>query len=166
MNRRTLCIAVLAGLVSAGCACLPPHGPSRGYDGRAASPPPRVECTANGDCTISVDVVTVIGNHAAQTYIVAPDAEIAKGNHGADGKGVAIRWHLTNPDYAFRADSIAFYETSSAEQFKDPKAGERGDDFHFTDRNTDSHGYGYQIKVYNRSNGNWLTLDPYIWNNN
>ncbi|MBS0326951.1 MAG: hypothetical protein JSS46_10465, partial [Proteobacteria bacterium] len=157
-------------LVSAGCACLPPHGPGQGdgrYGGGAPSrQPPPIECKAGGTCTISVDVVTVIGNHAAQTYIVAPDAEIAKGNHGADGKGVAIRWHLTNHDYTFRADSIAFYETSSTEQFKDPKAGERGEDFHFTDRNTDSHGYGYQIKVYNRSNGNWLTLDPYIWNNN
>ncbi|HET7261612.1 MAG TPA: hypothetical protein VFK60_07280 [Casimicrobiaceae bacterium] len=165
MNGRTLWISTLVGLLSAGCAYLPPSGPSGDhgrYGGyRPPQPSAQVECNANGPCDIRVDVVTMIGNGVARTTIVAPDAKIAKGNHG-----VTIHWHITNPDYTFKDDGIAFYEASSAGQFSGPSVGGRGEEFHFTDRNTDTHGYGYQIKVYNRKTGDWLTLDPYIWNNN
>lgn len=165
MNRRALCIAILAGALSAGCASLGPHGPYHDHH-RFTGPqslltPPPVECKVNGPCKIPVDVVTVTGNGITRTTIIAPDAEIAKGNHG-----VAIQWHLTNPDYRFQNDSIAFYEVLSAGQFSDPRVGGDGEEFHYTDKNTDVHGYGYQIKIYDRKTGDWLTLDPFIWNNN
>lgn len=165
MNRRALCIAVLAGLMLAGCANLGPHDRDYGHQRfrgpQSLQPKAAVECAVNGPCDIPVDVVTVIGNGTSQTWIVAPDTEIATGNHG-----VKIHWHLTNHDYYFQNDSIAFYEARSRDQFSGPGTGGDGAEFHWTDRNSDVHGYGYQIKVYNRKTGDWLTLDPFIWNNN
>lgn len=170
MNRRTLCIAIVGGLLSAGCASLAPQRTDfdhhRFGGPQSLEPKAPVACRLAGPCEIPVDVVTMTGNGVMRTVIVAPDAEIAKGNHGVDNRGVAIQWHLTNPEYSFHPDSIAFYEAHSTEQFSGPGVGARGDEFHYTDRNTDVHGYGYQIKVYNRRTGDWLTLDPYIWNNN
>lgn len=160
MNKRTLVAVVLAGFVVAGCGTFGTPGSGGGGHGR---PPPQ-PCSGNV-CQLDVPVTRVTSNGHEQVVIgPVPDLLMAKGNHGLDGKGVRILWHLGNPGYMFKDDGIAFYSDSSASQFSGKGTAGDGAEFHWVDANTDSNSYGYQIKIYDRQSGTWATLDPTIIN--
>ena len=164
MNARTLSGIVFVSLVAAGCGHMETHG---GGGGELRERPPTTQECKTPTCQIDVDVVTRTRNGAAiNTIVVVDELLVLKDNHGQGGNGVRIIWHVTNPQYCMRDDSIQFYEDAARNQFRAPGTGGDGKEFHWTDANTDSsrHYYGYQLKVYNCRTGDWIPLDPGIWN--
>ena len=160
MNKRTLSAVVLAGFIIAGCGTVGGPGEGGGHPATGITQ----DCTGNV-CAIDVAVTTATVNGHSQTIIgPVPDLIVVKGNHGPGGQGVRIVWHLTAPGYMFNDDGITFKSESAGGQFSAPGTGGAGADFHWTDKNTDTNPYGYQIKIYNRSTGEWSTLDPTIIN--
>lgn len=160
MNKRTLFAVVLAGFVVAGCGTTGAPVPG---GGRPVTP--GIQPCSTNVCQIDVPVTTTtVNGHGLTTIGPVPDLEVVKGNYGPGGQGVRIVWHLTAPGYMFKDDGITFKSESAGGQFSGPGTGGAGAEFHWTDRNRDEKSYGYQIKIYNRSTGEWTTLDPTIIN--
>lgn len=162
---RTLAAALFVSVVAAGCGHMGyHHGEYYGVGHRAPPAPTRQDCSA-ATCPIDVDVVASMRNGEMRLSIKTVDElHVLKENHGTDGKGIQIVWHLKNPDYRFEDDSVEFYEGQATSQFSGNGIGREGAEYRWVDRNTDSHRYGYQLKVYNRKTGDWIPLDPWIWN--
>lgn len=148
MPKKSLLFAVIAAVLI-GCSALPPGGDK--------SPP----C---GTATCQVDV-SVSGTAPNIMISVNPQTlSLLKGNHGADGQGVLIRWLLKNDRYKFENDSIQFYDPNFPQQFHNAAPEGSGAQYHVRDRNTDGKPWGYLIKVYDRSTGHWYAVDPWIQN--
>jgi hypothetical protein len=83
----------------------------------------------------------------------------------AGGNPRTIVWHLRNNQYEFKDDCVQFKDSGSAGEFS--AIGGSGAQCHAMDRNSNnppSGAWSYQIKVYDKSTGSWLALDPWIKN--
>ena len=115
-------------------------------------------------------IVTVAGTAAAPVVAVsANEIKMARGQ-----RNVVITWKLQAPDYEFRADSITAHTapptggklTTTSEAWVDQCTTLNHTDttYRIRNRNTKPGPLFYNVKVYRRSNGAPVVLDPAIIN--
>ena len=142
MNRKLLSCVVIALLV--GCQAAPTGGQRTASSATCAQPQCQIDVMVTGTppvISVNIDDLTIQRT-----------------------RDVMIHWHLRNNDYEFKDDSIQFYDPASSDQFTGPGTSGSGAQFHYTNKNTRNGRFGYQIKVYNKRTGVWMTLDPAIVN--
>ena len=115
-------------------------------------------------------IVTVTGSPAAPVVAVsANELKMARGQRNA-----VITWKLTAPDYEFRADSIAAHTappsggklTTTSQAWRDQctTLNHTATTYRIRNRNTKAGPLFYNVKVYRKSNGAPVVLDPAIVN--
>lgn len=115
-------------------------------------------------------IVTVTGDPASPTVAVsANELRMARGR-----RDVVIVWKLQAPDYEFRADSISAHTgpavgaklTTTSEAWNDQctRLNNTGTEYRIRNRNTKAGPLFYNVKVFRKSTGAPVVLDPSIVN--
>ncbi len=115
-------------------------------------------------------IVTVTGSPAAPVVAVsANELKMARGQ-----RNVVITWKLAAPDYEFRADSITAHTappaggklTTTSEAWADQcrTLNHTATEFRIRNRNTKAGPLFYNVKVFRKSTGAPVVLDPAVIN--
>ena len=93
---------------------------------------------------------------------------------GRGNRNVVVVWKLQAPDYEFRADSISAHTappaggklTTTSESWRDQctTLNHTGTEYRIRNRNTKAGPLFYNVKVYRKSTGAPVVLDPAIIN--
>ena len=147
-----------------------------GAAGEAVIPPNTTKCTLNDDCMVSVNVKPVGPSSCTITFNQNTDLNLEMKSDGLS-RWVShlIRWVLddesqdANFRFAEEPNGVVLKDPTSdpesAAQFFKKNRTNKGREYVWRDRNSNTRYYDYSIFIIQKGSNRKCDLDPRIWNN-